>query len=298
MVAIVGALFSLQAWFTDFFKIYQLNDLSNMFTKNLIGVVAIVLDVSLYFGGCASEIELVPVDCTTSVLTLSLAFSEPTSCGSTDGSITVIASGGKEPYQYSIDAQSKGIKQVFLGLGAGTYQMKLTDANGCERMSSITLKPVGSSLAFSVQTNNSNCKTNTGAITINATGGSGPYSYMFNNGPASFTNSFNALSAGSYPIRIMDETGCEITQTIKVLTNIKFSTDIKSIINTNCAIAGCHVAGGSGPGNFAVFANIRESAYAIHRVVQSGNMPKNAAKLPQAQLDAIACWVDDGALDN
>jgi hypothetical protein len=27
-------------------------------------------------------------------------------------------------------------------------------------------------------------------------------------------------------------------------------------------------------------------------------MPKNAAKLPQAQLDAIACWVDDGALDN
>jgi hypothetical protein len=270
-----------------------------MFTKNLIGFVAIVLYASLFFsGGCSSEIEPAPVDCITSNIRMSFTISEPTSCSAKDGSITVIASGGKEPYQYSIDAQSNGIKQVFLGLGAGTYQMKLTDANGCERMSSITLKPVGSSLAFSVQTTNSNCKTNTGAITINATGGSGPYSYTFNNGLASSNNSFNALSAGSYPISITDETGCEITQTIKVLTDIKFSTDIKTIINTSCAITGCHVAGGSGPGNFAVFANIRESAYAIHRVVQSGNMPKNSAKLPLAQLDAIACWVDDGALDN
>ncbi len=269
-----------------------------MFTENLIGIVAIVLYACLFFGGCASEIEPVPVECTTSDLTLSLAFSEPTSCGSNDGSITVIANGGKEPYQYSIDAQLRGSKQFFLGLGAGTYQMKLTDANGCERISSITLKPEGSSLAFSVQTTNSNCKTNTGAITINATGGSGSYSYKFNNGSASSTNSFSALSAGSYPISITDETGCEITQTIKVLSDIKFSTDIKTIVNKSCAITGCHVAGGTGPGNFAVFANIKANAYAIHRVVQSGNMPKNAAKLPPAQLDAIACWVDDGALDN
>jgi hypothetical protein len=157
---------------------------------------------------------------------------------------------------------------------------------------------VGSSLAFTVQTTNSNCKTNTGAITINATGGSGLYSFRFNNGSATTMSSFSSLSAGSYPIVVSDETGCAITQTIKVLSDVKFSTDIKSIINTNCAIAGCHVAGGSGPGNFAVFANIQASAFAIHRVVQSGNMPKNAAKLPQAQLDAIACWVDDGAPNN
>jgi len=270
-----------------------------MFTKNLIGYVGIVLYSSLFFsGGCSSEIEPAPVDCTTSNLTLSFTISEPTSCSANDGSIAVIASGGKEPNQYSLDAQSNGIKPVFLGLGAGTYQMKLTDANGCERISSITLKPVGSTLAFSVQTTNSKCNTSTGAITINATGGSGPYSYKFNNGPASSTNSFISLSADSYPISVIDETGCQITQTIKVVTDIKFSTDIKNIINTNCAITGCHVAGGSGPGNFTVFANIQENAYAIHRVVQSGNMPKNAAKLPQAQLDDIACWVDDGALNN
>lgn len=270
-----------------------------MFPKNRNDFVLNVLYALLFFyGGCSSENEPLPVDCVNSSIELSFTVAEPTSCGATDGSITVMVNGGKEPYQYSIDSKSNGANSLFMGLGAGTYVMKLIDANGCERSSSITLKPVGSSLAFSVQTTNTNCKANTGAITINATGGSGPYSYKFNDGVASADNSFNSLSAGRYPIIVTDGSGCAITQTIKVSTNIKFSADIKSIIDTNCAIAGCHFSGGSGPGNFAVFANIKESAYAIHRVVQSGNMPKNAAKLPQAQLDAIACWVDDGALDN
>jgi SprB repeat len=270
-----------------------------MFNKNLTGFAAIRL-VALWFlfGGCSSVNEPEPIDCANSSLTVNFIFSAPTSCSATDGSITVTAMGGKQPYQYSIDTKPAGINRQFSGLGAGTYQIKLKDANGCERIDSVTLKSVGSSLAFTVQTTNSNCKTNTGAITINATGGSGLYSFIFNNGSATIMNSFSSLSAGSYPIVVSDGTGCSITKTITVLTDIKFSTDVKSIINTNCAIAGCHVAGGSGPGNFAIFANIQASAFAIHRVVQSGNMPKNAAKLPQAQLDAIACWVDDGAPNN
>ncbi len=258
-----------------------------------------IISISLLFSeGCSSDIEPTPVDCATSNLTLTVTTSEPTSCGAKDGSITLIANGGKEPYQFSMDDQSNGTKSVFAGLGAGTYQVKLKDANGCERMSSVTLKPAGSSLAFSVQTTISKCKTNTGSITINASGGSAPYSYTFNNGPASSVNSFNALAAGNYTVSLIDNTGCEITQTVKVPTDITFSVNIKSILNTSCAISACHVAGGSGPGNFTVFAEIKENAFAIHRVVQSGNMPKNASKLPQAQLDAIACWVDDGALDN
>ena len=270
-----------------------------MLVRNLSRHITIVFSISfLVGGGCSSDIEPAPVDCATSNLTLTFTTSEPTSCGSKDGSITLLATGGKEPYQYALDAQSNGSKSVFAGLGAGTYQVKLTDANGCERTSSVTLKPAGSSLTFSVQTTISKCKTNTGSITMNASGGSAPYSYKFNNGPASSINSYNALAAGSYTVSLTDNSGCEITQTIKVLSDIKFSSDIKSIINTSCAISGCHVAGGSGPGNFTVFADIKENAFAIHRVVQSGNMPKNAPKLPQAQLDAIACWVDDGALDN
>lgn len=270
-----------------------------MFPKDSISFIVTALCAALlYCGGCSSENEPLPVDCANSDITLRFTIEEPTSCGASDGSIAVIVNGGKEPYQYAIDSKSNGTKSLFFGLGAGTYLMKIMDANRCEHSSSITLKSVGSSLTFSIQTTNSNCNTNTGVITINATGGTAPYSYKFNDGEASADNSFNSLAAGSYPIIVTDATGCAISQTIKVLTEIKFSTDIKSIINTNCAIAGCHVAGGSGPGNFAIFDNIRESAYAIHRVVQSGNMPKNASKLPQAQLDAIACWVDDGALNN
>ena len=52
------------------------------------------------------------------------------------------------------------------------------------------------------------------------------------------------------------------------------------------------------PLHFTVFSNIQSSASQIKSLTQSGAMPKNGSKLSQTQLDAIACWVDDGALNN
>lgn len=266
--------------------------------KNLTSFVLIV-SVSLFFlMNCSSGDEPGPVDCSTSNLKLAFTSTDPTSCGTSNGSITVTATGGDQPYQFALDAQAYSATSTFTGLGAGTYQVKLKDKNGCERTSSVTLKPFGSSLAATVQVTDSGCKTSKGDITINATGGTGPYSYKLNGGTALATNIFSSLSVGSYSVVVTDNTGCSITQTVKVLSGTKYSTDVKSIIETNCAVSGCHVSGGSGPGNFTVFANVQASASQIKSNTQSGSMPKNGSKLPQAQLDAIACWVDDGALDN
>jgi len=245
---------------------------------------------------CSSSDEPVPVDCATSNLIVNFTPSDPSSCSATNGSITATASGGGEPYQFALDGQPYGATFTFTGLGAGTYLLKAKDKNGCETGTNVTLKAPDSTLAATMQITDSGCNTNNGAVIINPTGGTAPYSYKLNNGVASVTNAFFGLSTGSYAIKVTDNAGCSVTQTVKVTSGVKFSADVKKIIDTHCAITACHVDGGNI--SFKVLANIQASARDVKSRTQSGNMPKNAPKLQQADLDLIACWVDDGALNN
>jgi hypothetical protein len=134
-------------------------------------------------------------------------------------------------------------------------------------------------------------------ITITASGGTEPYTYQIGTSASTSSSSFNNLAAGNYTVKITDNTGCSVTQSVKVTTGVKFSTQVKSIIDTKCAISGCHVSG-TANSNFTVFANVQANAVEIKQRTQNGTMPKGGDKLPQAELDLIACWVDDGAQNN
>lgn len=270
-----------------------------MTIKNPASLVSIVSWVSLFLVfSCSSndEPEPGPVDCSISNLAVGFTSTDPTSCSVANGSIKVSATGGSEPYQFALDAQSYGATFSFTGLGAGTYLLKVKDKNGCENSASITLNSSDSDLAATLEVTDSGCKTSNGAVIINATGGMAPYSYRLNNGSASSTNAFFGLVTGSYAVKVTDNTGCSVTQTVQVTSGMKFSATVKKIIDTNCVITACH--GDNGNISFKVLANIQASAKDVKARTQSGNMPKNAPKLQQADLDAIACWVDDGAQDN
>jgi hypothetical protein len=65
----------------------------------------------------------------------------------------------------------------------------------------------------------------------------------------------------------------------------------------SCAISGCHDGSVSSLPNFSNLSVIQANASMIKSRTQSGNMPKTGS-LTQNQIDLIACWVDDGALDN
>ncbi len=264
--------------------------------SNLTSLLVILSIVSLFLSGCSSSDAPQPVNCETSNLAVSFSTSDPSSCSSVDGTITATATGGEAPYQFAIDGQSFGSGTSFTGLGAGTYLLKVKDKNGCERAATVLLNPSGSTLAATLQLTDSGCATTNGVIVINATGGTGPYSYKLSNGVASTTNAFFDLGAGYYSIQITDNIGCSITQSVTILTGVKFSAQIKPIIDTYCAISGCHIEGSNV--SFKVLSNIQASAKNVKSRTQSGNMPKGGQKLQQADIDAIACWVDDGALDN
>lgn len=260
-----------------------------------LGALIIVL---FFLTGCSSSSDPAPVDCNTSDLVLSFTKTDLTSCSTNDGSINASATGGAGPYQFALDAAAYGSSANFTALGAGTYQLKVKDSNGCERTKSVTISAFGTTLSATVTASDAGCKTSTGQVAVAVSGGTAPFTYQVNGGAASSNSTFTNLASGTYSIRVVDGAGCSVTQSVKVATGVKYSVDVKPIIETKCAISGCHVSGGAAPSNFLQFANVQASAAQIKTNTQNGSMPKGGTKLPQAELDLIACWVDDGALNN
>jgi hypothetical protein len=81
--------------------------------------------------------------------------------------------------------------------------------------------------------------------------------------------------------------------------NATLSGSISTIINTNCAVPGCHVSG-TGRANFTVKENIIQNASQIRTFTQSGIMPppNSGRTLTAQQKQDIFCWVENGAQDN
>jgi len=82
-----------------------------------------------------------------------------------------------------------------------------------------------------------------------------------------------------------------------------FSDDIRPIIETKCAVSGCH-NGDRGEdlnwNNFDQFHKRAESGLVKFRVTHGIMPPSNspAGPLTREQINAIACWSDQGARNN
>jgi hypothetical protein len=127
--------------------------------------------------------------------------------GESTGSATANVSGGTPDYTYLwSDGQTT---QIATGLAAGTYEVTVTDANGCEITESITITQP-EEILLSTATTNANCSdSDDGTATVTATGGTGTYTYLWSNGQTTAT-AIN-LAAGNYSVTVTDENGCQET---------------------------------------------------------------------------------------
>ncbi len=175
-------------------------------TANLtnIGAGTYVLTVSL--GSCQDTLSAVLAEPT--VIGLSLSSStNPTCNGDTTGIITIANSGGTTPYTYvwSNGATTQDLNNV----SAGTYNVTLTDDNGCtESLSVVLTEP--SAISVSYSTTNVSCGgSNDGTATATPTGGTPGYTYFWdvtasNQTTATATN----LTANTYSVTVTDLEGC------------------------------------------------------------------------------------------
>jgi hypothetical protein len=92
--------------------------------------------------------------------------------------------------------------------------------------------------------------------------------------------------------------GGAFTVDCNTVTNKAFAANISPIVQSSCAISGCHAAGsGNGPGALTTWAQISAASTRIRQAVASGTMPQGST-LSTAQKNSIVCWIDSGAPNN
>jgi len=142
----------------------------------------------------------------------------------------------------------------------------------------------------------SGCGDTKGVVVINAAGGEGSRMYSLNDGLKQESNTFTNLVAGMYTAKVEDAFGCFFAEDVQVLSGISFNITIKPIIQNSCSITGCHIAG-TGLPNFTNLSEIQERASQVKSRTQTRDMPRSGS-ITVEEIAVIACWVDDGALDN
>ncbi len=145
---------------------------------------------------------------------LELTFSkEDVSCGnSNNGSATAIPSGGKAPYQYEWTTGAD--TNTITGLVAGSYFVRVTDANGCVVQGSVNL-PQPSDATILVNASPPSCRSgNDGHIELQISNGRPPFTFLWSNGAT--TQDINNLSAGTYTVSIKDgaANSCSFSQQV------------------------------------------------------------------------------------
>lgn len=138
--------------------------------------------------------------------------------GLSDGSADATTFGGTAPYSYNWSNGST--TNAISNVTAGNYTVVIDDANGCQISQSITLvNPPQLTSTIGVDTDYNGYDISCfgfsdASSTVVPSGGTGAYTYLWNNNQQSATAS--GLSAGLYSVSIQDANGCEIGNTITI----------------------------------------------------------------------------------
>lgn len=191
---------------------------------------------------------------------LSVSLSTNTiSCFGGDTCIEATVSGGLAPYTYLWNDAAAQTTEDICGVVAGTYSLTVTDAKGCTNTKTITVAQ-NAEIVLTKDSTNINCYgANNGTATVSAVGGTGNYTYLWNDAAAQTTATASNLAPGLYSVVVADATNASCTKIISV--NIVQPTDsisiaLASIQNVSCfgASTGAinvNVAGGTLPYTFS-----------------------------------------------
>jgi len=196
-----------------------------------------------------------------------------------DGTITITATNGLAPYQYSNGGPNQN-SNIITNAGAGNYTVTVTDANGCSVTSLTTIQTQPSPIIDSIAVTEASCIPGCdGTSTIYASGGTNPmYTYSLN---TTFQNSnlFNSLCVNTYVATVQDGNGCVDTMSFVISTanGPVLSSSIVDSVNCNGGNDGSlnvAVTGGASPISYNLqpgnitnitgsFQNLTANAYSV-----------------------------------
>lgn len=201
-----------------------------------------------------------------------------------DGTITVLGSGGTGNFTYNINGGIPQSSNVFTNLPAGSYLVEADD--GLSTVSiNVTLTEPTAVIPIIINQSDVSCfGMNDGVIMVDGVGGTNNgsgYTYSINNGPFSSNNFFPNLPGGVYTMIVRDELNCEGTTSVfinepnELLSFVLSETSIDCNGNSNGQIIVESMGGipnylysfdGGGYSTNNIFTNLSEGVYSIATV--------------------------------
>ncbi len=175
----------------------------------------------------------------------------PANTGSADGQAQVAAKGGVSPYTYlwTNGATTAEIKN----LQAGTYEVTVTDKNGCKASAKVDVTEDIAPLEVALEVEQAvSCpEAADGAVAAALTGGKGPFTYSWSNGAEGAARLGN-VPGGSYTVTVTDVAGSTASGTA-VLPEpeaLKVNVSVEAQVSPGQADGEAVVSASGGNGNY------------------------------------------------
>ncbi len=178
---------------------------------------------------------------------------EPT-CGNSDGSITIGATGGTSPFAYAWSPVSSSTSMLS-GIPAGSYTVTVTDNNNCSITQTIGLSDITGPQITDIIVSDVNCfGESSGTAQVVYTSSTINNSVIWNNGQP--TELAINLSEGSYTVTVTDDNGCSAVGSATIVEPNPLSVSIATYSDATCASfcngsATALVTGGTQPYNYS-----------------------------------------------
>jgi len=189
-------------------------------TEDLSGIGAGTYEVTVTDKNGCKATKSVKIDQPDAALSIAVASKTDVNCyNDSTGAIDLTISGGTSPYTFAWTKDGSPIASAtedLSGIGAGTYEVTVTDKNGCKATKSVKIdQPDAALSATAIITNNNNCTgCSNGSIDLTVTGGTAPYTFLWSNGAT--TEDISNLPDGTYSVEITDSKGCKANYTFVI----------------------------------------------------------------------------------
>ena len=142
-----------------------------------------------------------------------ISASDLTCNGNNTGFIQVVGGGATGPYTYTVSGTNS--TGIFIGLAANTYNITITDVNGCTFDTTQVINEPAPLNAVDTPTNTLCYGSADGQINVVASGGTAPYLYSSDNGTTLHSsNNLTGLVAGCYDVYVSDANGCSTSSLV------------------------------------------------------------------------------------
>lgn len=184
-----------------------------------------------------------------------VSHSDQTCAGTTDGYVSLSASGGTGTgYAISFNGGQMGGTWAYSNLPPNTYSFTVQDGAGCQASGSVIISGKTAISIVEISKSDQSCSgINDGAVELSATGGTSVFTISFNNGEFGTQWKYGSLAPGSYNVKVRDSNLCTVETTIEIgyKTEVTATATVTDVTCNGDNIGSVLIGAGGGTNTFS-----------------------------------------------